>query len=138
MTDARATEEQLLTGFLDGSLPGDQFHHQQHVHVAFLMVRRHGMPRAIEEFSTALKAFAVAKGMPKLYHATITWAYLLLISERLARTPLESWDEFAAANGDLLKWKPSVVDRYYTPELLWSDLARTTFVMPNKTDARIL
>lgn len=133
-----ADEARLLAGFLDGSLPGDQFHHHQHVHVGFLFVRRHGMPQALGEFSTALKAFAVAKGVPTLYHATITWAYLLLIAERLARAPVEGWEEFAAANGDLLKWKPSVLDRYYTSETLWSDFARTTFVMPNKTDPRIL
>jgi hypothetical protein len=125
-------ETKLLAGFLDGSFPGDRFHHPQHVHVAFLFVRRHGMPQALAEFSTALKAFAVAKGMPKLYHQTITWAYLLLIAERLAKAPAETWDEFAAANGDLLKWKPSALDRYYTPDTLWSELARTTFVMPDK------
>lgn len=128
-----ATESQLLAGFLDGSFPGDQFHHEQHVHVAFLFVRRYGMPQALGEFATALKAFAVAKGMPKLYHETITWAYLLLISERLARMPVECWADFAAANGDLLTWKPSLLDRYYTPETLWSELARTTFLMPDRT-----
>jgi hypothetical protein len=133
MTKTQIDEGQLLAGFLDGSFPGDQFHHEQHVHVAFVMVRRHGMPRAIDEFATALKAFAAAKGMPKLYHETITWAYLLLISERLARTPIERWEEFAVANGDLLTWKPSVLDRYYAPETLWSDLARTTFVMPDRS-----
>ena len=131
-------ESALVAGFVDGSFPGDQFHHEQHVHVAFLFVRRHGMPAALGEFSTALKAFAVAKGMPKLYHETITWAYLLLIAERLAKAPAGGWEEFAAANGDLLAWKPSVLDRYYTPETLWSELARTTFLMPDRTDPRIL
>jgi len=125
-------ERQLLAGFLDGSFPGDRFHHEQHVHVAFLFVRRHGMPQAIEAFSTALKAFAVAKGMPKLYHETITRAYLLLIAERLAKAPVDGWDAFALANADLLKWKPSVLDRYYAPETLWSDFARTTFVRPDR------
>ncbi len=125
-------DAELLAGFLDGSFPGDLFHHEQHVHVAFLFVRRHGMPQALAEFSAALKAFAVAKGMPTLYHETITWAYLLLIAERLAKAPMETWEEFAAANGGLLKWKPSVLDRYYTPETLWSELARTTFLMPDR------
>jgi hypothetical protein len=125
-------EGRLLAGFLDGSFPGDQFHHEQHVHVAFLFVRRHRMPQALDAFSTALKAFALAKGMPKLYHETITWAYLLLIAERVAKAPVTGWDEFAAANGDLLKWKPSVLDRYYTSDTLWSELARTTFVMPDR------
>jgi hypothetical protein len=93
------------------------------------------MPQAIAEFATALKAFAVAKGMPKLYHETITWAYLLLIAERLAKAPVEGWDEFAAANRDLLQWKPSVLDGLYTPETLWCDLARSTFLMPDRSGA---
>jgi hypothetical protein len=125
-------EEQLLAGFLDGSLPASQFHHEQHVHVAYLFVRRHGLPAALDAFSSALKAFAIAKGVPTLYHATITWAYLLLINERLAKSPAETWTDFAAAHPDLLTWKPSILDRYYTSATLWSDLARRTFLMPDR------
>jgi hypothetical protein len=83
-------------------------------------------------FSDALKRFAIAKGKPDLYHETITFAYLLLIGERLAREPAATWEAFAAANADLLAWKPGVLDRYYTATTLWSDLARATFVMPDK------
>ena len=67
-----------------------------------------------------------------LYHATITWAYLLLINERQQRAPAATWDEFAAANPDLLTWKPSVLDTMYSSDVLWSDFARGTFVMPRK------
>ena len=59
------------------------------------------------------------------------WAFLLLISERQARNPVASWAEFEAANPDLLVWKPSILARYYSKELLASDLARRTFVMPD-------
>ena len=37
-----------------------------------------------------------------------------------------------AANADLLIWKPSILERYYSRELLSSDLARRTFVMPDR------
>ena len=99
--------------------------------VAWLFVRRYGMPAALGEFSAAIKRFADAKGATGLYHETITWAFLLLIAEREARTPSEDWPAFAAANPDLLTWKPSVLNRYYSKELLASDLARRTFVMPD-------
>ena len=36
-----------------------------------------------------------------------------------------------AQNADLLSWKPSILDRYYTADVLWSDRARRTFVMPD-------
>jgi hypothetical protein len=121
----------LFDGFIDTTLPADQFHHAQHMQVAWLFVRKFGMPNALAEFTTAIKRFADAKGATGLYHETITWAFLLLIAERDARQPAANWDEFAAANDDLLQWKPSVLDRYYSKELLASDLARRTFVMPD-------
>ena len=122
---------ELLDRFVDTTLPADQFHHRQHVQVAWLFVRHHGMPAALSEFSAAIRRFADAKGATGLYHETITWAFLLLIADRQARNPVESWEAFAAANPDLLTWKPSILNRYYSKELLASDLAKRTFLMPD-------
>jgi len=121
----------LLDRFVDTSLPAEQFHHQQHVEVAWMFVRAHGMPAALSEFTSAIKRFADAKGATGLYHETITWAFLLLIADRQARRPAATWQEFEAANADLLVWKPSILNRYYSKELLSSDLARRTFLMPD-------
>ena len=122
----------LLARFIDTSLPAEEFHHRQHVEVAWLFVRRYGMPAALTEFSVAIKRFADAKGAAALYHETITWAFLLIIADRQARLPADGFDDFAAANPDLLSWKPSVLDRYYSVELLASPLAKQTFLMPDR------
>lgn len=126
-------DDALVARFEDGTLPVEAFPHREHVRAAWIYVRRYGMPDALTEFPRALRHFATAKGTPTLYHATITWAYLLLVAERQARTPAASWDEFASANADLLTWKPSVLDRYYAPDTLWSDFARAHYVMPDRT-----
>src|SRR4030095_2409476 len=110
----------LLQGFLDATLPADQFHHRQHLQVAWLFVRKHGMRGALGEFTAAIKRFPDAKAATGLYHETITWAFLLLIAERQARNPVENWPAFEAANPDLLAWKPSILERYYSKELLRS------------------
>ena len=128
------TDDELLARFEDGSLPRDAFHHEQHVHVAWMFVRRDGMPDALGRFSRALKRFAESKGTPGLYHETITWAYLLIIGERMARAPADTWREFAAANRDLLTWKPSLLDRYYAAGTLSSALARRAFLMPDRVE----
>ena len=122
----------LLDAFLDTTLPADQFHHQQHVQVAWLFIREHGMPAALAEFTAAIKRFAAAKGAHGLYHQTITWAFLLLIAERHAKCGAATWDDFAAASPDLLVWKPSILERYYSRELLTSDLARQVFLFPDR------
>ena len=126
------SDSALVEGFLDTSLPVEAFHHAQHVRCAWLFVQRHGMPGALEAFPAALRRFADAKGATRLYHETITWAFLLVIHERQQRLQSGDWPAFAEANADLLAWKPSVLDRLYTAETLASDLARQTFVMPDR------
>jgi hypothetical protein len=125
------TDDELFDSFISTDLPANQFHHEQHVRVAWMFVCRHGMPAAIGKFSEAINRFAAAKGAHGLYHETITWAFLLIIGERQARQPADTWVAFAAVNPDLLTWQPSILERYYSKELLTSALARRAFVMPD-------
>jgi len=122
--------EELVRRFEAGEAPEGGFHHAQHVQVAWHYLCRFPLPLALGRFAAALKRFAVAQRAP--YHETITTAYVLLINERLDRTAEPDWSRFALENPDLLTWKPSVLERYYTPETLWSDRARQTFVMPDR------
>src|SRR4028118_2362652 len=126
-------DEDLLRRFEDATLPAASFHHREHVRVAWLYLLREQPITALDRFAAGLKRFAAANGHAGLYHETITWAYLLLIRERMEREGAgPTWEEFAKRNPDLLGWKPSILDRYYRPETLGSDLARRVFVMPDR------
>jgi hypothetical protein len=125
-------DRELLTRFDDCSLPAEAFHHRQHIRVAWLILcEERDLLAAIGRFSTGLKRFAASKGATGLYHETITWAYLLLIHERMGDHA--AFDDFAAANAELFAWKPSVLETYYRPETLGSQRARESFVMPDRT-----
>jgi hypothetical protein len=132
MTGATRTDAALLAGFQDGSL--EPFHHADHVRVAWLYLRREPLLRAVERFSADLRRFAAAKGKPGLYHETVTWSFLFLVHERLGPES-EAFPGFAVRNADLLSWKPSALDRYYRPETLASERARSQFVMPDRLAA---
>ena len=126
------TGDSLIEQFETGSTPPENFHHAEHVRLAFEYLRRCGAIEALERFSRALKRFAAAQGKARLYHETITWAYLLLIRERMARAGgSQSWQEFADQNPDLLIWKGGVLSTLYRQETLESELARHTFVLPD-------
>ena len=123
---------QLVEGFEVGRGPG-VFHHADHVRVAFAYVVQFPLIEAVARFSAALKRFATAKGKPRLYHETITWAYLVLIRERWARAGcVQTWDEFVRQNPDLLIWKDGVLAALYRRETLDSEFARDHFVLPDK------
>jgi hypothetical protein len=127
------TDDEFIASFENCSLANEFFHHSDHVRMAFLYLCRYPALEALQRFSAALVRFATANGKPKLYHETITWAYLFLIRERLARTACpQTWTEFAASNGDLLNWKENVLKKYYRAETLSSELARTNFLFPDK------
>lgn len=126
------TDKELLQQFEDASLPAAGFHHAEHVRVAFLYLRDYPVLEAMARFVAALRRFAAVQGKEGLYHETITWAYLLLIHERMQRQDSGgNWDAFYATNRDLFDWKPSVLELYYAPETLRSEFSRRVFVLPD-------
>jgi hypothetical protein len=108
----------------------DDFHHSDHIRLAWVYLREEPLLAAIDRFSGSLKRFATHKGVPQLYHETITWAYLLLIHERMNGET--SFDEFRDAHPDLFTWKPSILERYYRSETLASPRARAVFMFPDQ------
>lgn len=127
------TDQELIAQFESGSLSPTAFHHTDHVRMAFAYLRQYPVLEALARFSTALQRFAKTQGKANLYHQTITWAYLFLIHERMARAGLpQSWEHFAQANPDLLTWKNGTLTKYYADETLQSELARRVFVFPDR------
>jgi hypothetical protein len=132
-------DHDFVTAFEACALPNEGFHHRDHVRLAWLYLQEMSPAAALVRFTEGLQRFATAHGKPGLYHETITWAYLLLIRERMARAAdgntAETFEAFAAANPDLLTWKPSILTSYYSAETLGSELARRVFVMPRPSSA---
>ena len=125
------TDRELIEGFEGCTLNPELFSHREHVRVAWICLHEAPLVPALTRFVESLRRFATSAGSPGLYHETITFAFLFLIHERMQKGAAATFDEFAGANADLFGWKPSILDRYYRPETLGSELARRTFVMPD-------
>lgn len=125
------TNQELIQRFEADSLPGE-FHHADHIRLAFAYLSECPVLEAIERFTRALKRFAAARGKSGLYHETVTHAYFFLIRDRMAREGDIGWEEFALRNRDLFVWKGGVLNRYYHEATLQSELARTVFLFPDK------
>jgi hypothetical protein len=126
------THTEFIERFEADAISEDGFHHADHVRLAFAYLSECPPLQALERFCSALRRFAAARGKAQLYHETVTYSYFFLIRERMARCVGADWDEFALRNSDLLMWKPGILDRYYREATLQSELARNTFVFPDK------
>ena len=127
------TDDQFVEAFESQTLPADRFRHADHVRLAWIYLRRMTLPAAMARYSDRLKAFATHLGQGGLYHETITYAFLMIINDRIADSaPEESFAAFKARNPDLFEGVAPVLGRYYRPETLASDRSRAGFVMPDR------
>jgi hypothetical protein len=125
-------ETEWLEAFENCALPNTSFHHAEHVKMAFLYLQKFPPLEALGRFSSSLARFASAHGKPDLYNETITWAFFLLIRERIARADSpQTWAQFSASNPDLLRWDESILKKYYRAETLASPLAKSVFLFPD-------
>ena len=123
----------LVARFEDGTLPASEFGHREHVRVAWLYLREAPFEAAASRFCTNLRRFAASLGKADRYHETITWAYLVLVNERLhADGSPPDFAAFARANPDLFDREKGALAGLYDDATLRSPLARRAFVLPRR------
>jgi hypothetical protein len=130
-------DEEFVQRFEACTLPAESFHHPDHVRVVWLYLHSYPVLETLARFSQGLKRFVKANGKANRYHETITWAYVLLINERMSRSrPEQNWEEFVDSNADLFDWKNSVLKSYYHDDTLRSEIARKVFVFPDRLNGQ--
>ena len=81
----------------------------------------------------ALKRLTAQLGIPGKYHETISWFFMLLIAERRSIQETDDWYSFCRNHADLFaRGDDNILNRYYSSELLRSDRARRSFMLPDK------
>jgi len=127
------TDQEFIDAFTAGQLLPAGFDHRAHLHAAFLLLRTRPFLEACMAMRDGLQALAGKLGKPDLYHETVTVAFMALVAERLA-TDAADWDAFIARHSELCE--RGLLDRYYSPALLGSGAARTTFTLPDRIGDR--
>ena len=118
----------LLADFEAHDVNAAEFGHHEHLQVAFEMLHKYGFLKASFKYASAINTIATNAGAPEKFNMTITLAYLSLIAERVNKTNETNFDVFLANNQDLLS--KQILDTWYSPERLQSQLARKQFLLP--------
>ncbi len=127
---------QLLMQFENLDLPPEQFGHREHLRLAWTMLMRWPLHRAMDRLVRGLKRFVSHHGAADRYHETITLFYLFEIDRRLAEQgKAETWHRFLDANPDLAGPQRDFLRRHYPADVLQSDVAREHFVPPARTSS---
>src|SRR5438270_4241740 len=124
------TDVELARAFERGEIRNEDFHHVSHLRVAWVYLSEsQSTEEAAERLSVTLKRFAASAGKPEKYHETVTRFWTELLAKLRDSTGSVQFDQLVVRNPQLLEKNFSL--QYYSRDLLFSDLARTTWVEPD-------
>ena len=129
MTTAVVTQPSLIERFEACTLQPWAFGHREHLLVAWTYLRAAPFEIAATRFITSLKRFATHHGAPGKYHATVTFALLMLLAEAIDEDPKLDFDALMTKRPELLDTR-KLLNRYYDLDALDSDKARRVPLLP--------
>lgn len=119
-----------LRSLMDGTLAPADFGHRDHVGVAYEALRQGDFFDAACRVASGIRSLTERAGVPGKFNATITWAFLSLIAERMGTTEHTDAEDFIRRNPDL--GNGSALSPWYSRARLTSDLARSVALLPDR------
>lgn len=121
-------DDDFLDRFARGRL--ETFSHRDHVRLVYARARRTNGREATDFARRGLRELAERHGMPQKYHETLTVAWSRLIAARAEAFEGDDFEAFMEAHPEL--GRTSLIEEYYSRELVYSAEARAAFVAPDR------
>lgn len=130
------TDKEFIRLFESAAWPREEWHHRQHIKVAYLYLRQYPLKDASIRIRERIKAFNTVKQVEESltsgYHETMTQAWLRLVYFTLCKYgAAETADSFYEQHPQL--WGKKVLRFYYTKERFLSAEAKANFLEPDIT-----
>jgi hypothetical protein len=127
---AHLSDAALVEEFESCRLPSAQFHHADHIRLAWVYLAEMSAELATARIERAILRFAEHNGISQKYHRTITVAWMRLVATARNASPNAAcFEEFVALHPELLDVKN--LSRYYTAERLAGAEARAAWLEPD-------
>ncbi len=128
------TDRAFLAQIQSAEWPLAEWHHRQHIKLAWICLRRYPLETAALQIRAWIKAYNAAKQIPESptggYHETMTQAWLRLVHFTMCEYgPEDSSDAFYEMHPQL--WGKKTLRFFYTRETFLSPPAKTEFLPPD-------
>jgi hypothetical protein len=128
LATAHLSDGEFLEAFHSCRLRTSEFHHADHLRLAWLHLAREPFETALAAVRRGIQGFAKHHNLSGLYHETITTAWVHL----LATHHENNFGEFLTVNESRLS--AELLHRFWTPEILASREARNHWVPPDRQE----
>ena len=124
------TDHEFLHAFDNGRLSPSEFHHRDHLRLAWLAVRRHNAGTAEQVVTQGIQRFAEHHSHGPAYHDTMTRFWVRLVAHAVSDHPeIVDFEDFLAAYPLLLD--KNVPLRHWSTEAMFAPDARAAWREPD-------
>jgi len=124
------TDSEFLDAFESGAIPPGDFHHQDHLRLTWLLLRRDGLAAGSDRVAGGIRHYAQGHGQGPRYHETMTRFWTWIVGHAIAAEPaVDSFPAFKAAFPLLLD--KSLPFRHWSREAIFTSQARAEWVEPD-------
>ena len=113
------------------SLHPSYFDHEGHLRLAWLNLRSSGTGKGIELTVDQISRFVAHLGATDKFNLTLTVAAVHIVHHFFRRSEVDSFPGFLKEFPQLKTDFKSLVQQHYSPEILWSEVAKREFVSPD-------
>jgi hypothetical protein len=124
-------DEELLSEFEQSRLTPGEFHHREHVRMAWICVRKYGPSEAEKRLLQGIREMAERAGAPQKFLYTTTVAWVRLVAAAMPPEPAQnlSFASWVADHPRLLS--KDCLSEFYSKAVLESPAARCGWVPPD-------
>ena len=122
-------DDAFVDAFHSGRIANQNFHHRDHLRLAWVEIRRLGLERASDTVTNGIRHFATEHGSADRYHDTMTRFWLRVVNLGLSRHPDLTFDELLAAEPHLID--KSLPFKHWSHAAMASDSAKRQWVEPD-------
>jgi hypothetical protein len=124
------TDDDFVGAFLSGTLSSTQFHHRDHLRLAWCLIRGSGVETASGTITGGIRDFATQHGQADKYHETLTQFWVRIVSHLIdARPDITAFERFLDVFPHLLN--KELPYQHWRRETMQSSAARAHWVEPD-------
>lgn len=130
MSTGTLSDEQFIEAFEAGKISSKDFHHMDHIRLAWIYVTGFGLDLASKKVIQGIRNFATIHGATQLYHETITRFWISAVHQAVQGRTAETFPEFIEWNAELAD--KNFIYRFYSKEVLLSEDAKRSWIQPEQ------
>ncbi len=124
------SDDDFVRLFESCELPGNSFHHADHIRLTWIYLRQSGETETVERMLKGIYRFACHNGRPEKFHYTVTRAWVRLVAAAWrSDSSMTQFTDFAAAHPHLLD--KNALQLHYSSARLGSAAGREGWTEPD-------